>query len=606
MFENRRLRLRTAVLYAVGILLAALLLYLIVMWLMRDALLANAKDVLRTQATLSVANPDLVTAWKENDADTLHLLLLQWAGDSGGELIALSAEGQVIARSLPEDARSQYEGLERTADGAPIVTVAARVQDGTTSLGYLRWTLPLTDYVQRFNTLAWQVALAIGCAALLIILLMYLEVERAARLLRRITTRIERAAEQDFDGHVLATSPGELGDLAFAANRLVDRYRKASKRRAREKDRLTTVLTQMSAGVIILNETGMVRIINPAAAAMFQMSPAQATKLSFVQVVKDHRIAQVWQRSQRSDREETETLELGSNRSLRITVTPFLGGDANGHLVILQDFSAMRRLEKVRQDFVSNVSHELRTPLASITALADTLRDGALEDPPAAQRFLDSMQVEVDKMAQMVEELLHLSRIESGQLPLDLRTTNAHMLVQPAVDRLAAQAERAGIELSSDVPADLPAVTVDAERVQQVLINLIHNAIKFTPSGGSVMVSAQYEAQKAAVKITVRDTGTGIPVAEQARIFERFYKTDRSRSSGGTGLGLAIAKHTVQLHGGEIGVQSRDGHGSTFWFTLPADLRVSAGSAAVYPADPTANSVTYSQSESDTNEQDSD
>lgn len=581
MFENRRLRLRTTALYGLGIAVAALLLYLIVIWLVRGALLRNTQEVLRTQAALNVANPALVAAWETNDVAALHTYLQQWANDSAGELIAFDQDGRVIARSLEEDVSSQLEGRNRTAEGTPIITVAAPVSAGGEALGYLRWTLPIADYAQRLQTLAWQIGLAIGLAALLAILLMYLEVERAARLIRRVTVRLEHAASQDFDGHVLSVTPGELGDLAAATNRLVDRYRKSSKRRAREKDRLTTVLTQMSSGALILNETGMVRIINPAASTMLHLSPEEATRLSFVQAVKDHRIAEVWQRSQQSNSEETEMLELGPDRSLRITVTPFLGGDANGHLVIMQDLTAMRRLEKVRRDFVSNVSHELRTPLASITALTETLRDGALEDPPAARRFLDSMQVEVDKMSQMVEELLHLSRIESGTLPLQMRRCEVRTLVQPAVDRLMTQAERAGITLAAALPNGLPTVTVDVERVQQVLINLIHNAIKFTPAGGSVTVEAltPQEATSAApqVKILVRDTGPGIPAGEQTRIFERFYKTDRSRASGGTGLGLAIAKHTVLLHGGEIGVQSREGYGSTFWFMLPANPAILSG-----------------------------
>jgi len=594
MFENRRLRLRTTALYALGIALAALLLYLIVIWLVRGALLRNTQEILRTQAVLTVANPDLVAAWQAGDGPALHAFLQQWASDAGGELFGFDVEGQVVARSLPEETPSQFEGRTETPDGVPIVTIAAPVADGETPLGYLRWTLPLNGYAQRLNTLAWQIGLVVGFAALLAIVMMFLEVERAARIIRRVTARLEHAASQDFDGHVLSVTPGELGDLAAATNRLVDRYRKASKRRAREKDRLTTVLTQMSSGALILNETGMVRIINPAAATMLHVAPDEATKLSFVQVVKDHRIAEVWQRGQASNREESETVELGPNRSLQITVTPFLGGDANGHLVIMQDLTAMRRLEKVRQDFVSNVSHELRTPLASITALAEVLRDGALEDPPAARRFLDSMQVEVDKMAQMVEELLHLSRIESGKLPLQLRQSEVRMMVQPAVDRLATQAERAGIALSATTPDGLPTVTVDAERIQQVLINLIHNAIKFTPEGGTVVVEVvPPEPGARFVKVLVRDTGPGIPPNEQSRIFERFYKTDRSRASGGTGLGLAIAKHIVHLHGGEIGVQSREGHGSAFWFTLPANPAVELTTAT-------------SAKESDADEQDSD
>ncbi len=249
--------------------------------------------------------------------------------------------------------------------------------------------------------------------------------------------------------------------------------------------------------------------------------------------------------------------------------------------MILQDLSAVRRLEKVRRDFVSNVSHELRTPLASLAALVDTLRDGALDDPPAAQRFLDRMEVEVDKMTQMVQELLELSRVESGQLPLRLSPTTVQQVVSPAVERLSTQAERAGVALKVELPDDLPRIVVDSERVQQVIINLVHNGIKFTPSGGSVTIRAALDAARPGMLvISVRDTGVGIPADNLSRIFERFYKTDRARSGGGTGLGLAIAKHTVLAHGGSIWVKSREGEGSDFMFTVPVEAAAADAVAA--------------------------
>jgi two-component system phosphate regulon sensor histidine kinase PhoR len=391
---------------------------------------------------------------------------------------------------------------------------------------------------------------------------------------QRLTELVERALAQDFEGHVLEGRTGELEPLTQVTNRLVDKYRKASKRRAREKDRLYTILMHMSNGALILSQMGRVRLINPAAAEILHITPDEATRKSFVQVVWDHRIAEVWQRCQASGAEETESIELGGDRFVRVTVTPFLGGDAAGYLVILQDLSIMRRLEKVRRDFISNVSHELRTPLASVAALVDTLRDGALDDPPAAQRFLDRMEVEVDKMAQMVAELLELSRVESGQLPLRLSPTTLQSIVNPAVERLATQAERAGLALAVELPAGLPNVVVDSERTQQVMINLIHNAIKFTPSGGVITVRAEREAERPGMLVVcVRDTGVGIPAANLPRIFERFYKMDRARSGSGTGLGLAIAKHTIQAHGGEIWVTSREGKGSSFYFTLPIEVR---------------------------------
>lgn len=202
-------------------------------------------------------------------------------------------------------------------------------------------------------------------------------------------------------------------------------------------------------------------------------------------------------------------------------------------------------------------------------ALVETLRDGALDDPPAAKRFLDHAEYEVDALTQMVEELRELTRIESGMVPLRLSPTPVSDVVLPPVDRFRRQAERHDLSLIVDLPDDLPPVMSDASRAQQVVGNLVHNSIKFTPEGGTVTIRAKLGGDEPVVVISVQDTGTGIPASELPRIFERFYKADQSRSSGGIGLGLAIAKHLTQAHGGRIWAKSKGGKGSTFYFTLP-------------------------------------
>jgi two-component system phosphate regulon sensor histidine kinase PhoR len=199
----------------------------------------------------------------------------------------------------------------------------------------------------------------------------------------------------------------------------------------------------------------------------------------------------------------------------------------------------------------------------------ETLRDTALDDPPAARRFLDRADHEVDALTQMVHELLELSRIESGKVPLRLAPTALADVVLPQVDRLRPQAERNNLSLEIDLPADLPLVLIDGLRIQQVVGNLMHNAIKFTPEGGAISVTAEVEEGGADVIVAVKDSGVGIPAGELDRIFERFYKADRARSGGGTGLGLAISRHLVQAHGGRIWARSKEGKGSTFYFTLP-------------------------------------
>ena len=409
-------------------------------------------------------------------------------------------------------------------------------------------------------------ALAIAGTMLLIAAL-----DLSAWRVRQITSTVKQIAAGDLDARAPAHGVGDIGALSCAVNSMAERLERQSRKRNRERDRLHTVLHVMTDGVIMLNKHGYVSIINPAAARILNVKSDEALNRSFVQVVRDYRIAEIWLNCIKYNLEQSSTLELTNEAYVRIIVTPFLRGAANGYLVLMQDLSHLHRLETVRRDFVSNLSHELRTPLASIKALVDTLRDGAIEDPPAAQHFLERMEIEVDEMAQMVQELLELTRIESGQAPLRLFPTAVASLVEPAVARLQAQAERANLTLNVVLPPDLPEVMVDADRVRTVILNLVHNAIKFTPPGGYITVSARPapDMNPEAIVISVADTGIGIPAEDVPRIFERFYKADRARSGGGTGLGLAIAKHTVQAHNGQIWVESTENVGSTFSFTLP-------------------------------------
>jgi two-component system phosphate regulon sensor histidine kinase PhoR len=221
----------------------------------------------------------------------------------------------------------------------------------------------------------------------------------------------------------------------------------------------------------------------------------------------------------------------------------------------------------MRREFVANVSHELRTPLASIRLLVETLEAGAAQDAEVAASLFRQAVAEIDHLTGLVDELLDLARLESGHLVLQLDERDPGELLVRAADRLRPQSERAGVELRVASSAGIGLVRVDQGRIEQALLNLIHNAIKFTPAGGTITLSA--EARGELVRLAVADTGVGIPAEELPRIFERFYKRDSARRSPGTGLGLAIAKHIAQAHGGAIGAESTPGHGTTIWIDLP-------------------------------------
>ncbi|MER3419370.1 MAG: PAS domain-containing sensor histidine kinase, partial [Chloroflexota bacterium] len=251
---------------------------------------------------------------------------------------------------------------------------------------------------------------------------------------------------------------------------------------------------------------------------------------------------------------------------VQATASPVAGGGGWDMLLILHDVTEVRRAEITRRDFVANVSHELRTPLAGIKAVVETLRDGAIHDPPAAEEFLSRVDTEVDRLVQLVEELLQLARIESGA-ELVMAEVEPRDVLAGCVQRFAHMAERAGVTLILDLPPELPRLPADAARLDQAVGNLIHNAIKFTPPGGTVWVSAATDG--AVLRIQVTDTGQGIDPADLPRIFERFYVADRARAGRGTGLGLAIVKHVARAHGGTVTAESTPGRGSTFTISLP-------------------------------------
>ena len=238
--------------------------------------------------------------------------------------------------------------------------------------------------------------------------------------------------------------------------------------------------------------------------------------------------------------------------------------------MVLHDVTELRRLEQVRTEFVANVSHELRTPLTAIHGYLETLLDGALEEPENARRFLEIVFRHTERLGRLTDDLTDLSNIELGRISLRLEPTRLHEVADSVLTIIAPRAVSEAVTVDATLPPDLPEVMVDRDRLAQILINLIDNAVKYTPKGGHVRVEGRGVGQ-GMVEVTVRDTGVGIPKADLPRLTERFYRVDkaRSRELGGTGLGLAIVKHLVLAHGGELHIDSELWKGTTVRFTLP-------------------------------------
>ncbi len=245
--------------------------------------------------------------------------------------------------------------------------------------------------------------------------------------------------------------------------------------------------------------------------------------------------------------------------------------------IAIEDLTELRRLERARRDFVANISHELRNPLASIRLLVETLEDAIDTDPEQAQTFVEKIETEVQNLTELVSEILELSRIESGQVPMSIEPIEAEQLVREVMARMLTQAQRHRVTLRTEIEQGKTLVAADSRQILRVMVNLVHNAIKFTLSGGMVVIGTRLEESGSTQAFFVRDTGIGIRPEDLPRIFERFYKVDQARSKidfigpggGGSGLGLAIARHVVEAHGGRIKAESVVGQGSTFTFMLP-------------------------------------
>ncbi len=321
--------------------------------------------------------------------------------------------------------------------------------------------------------------------------------------------------------------------------------------------------------------------------------------LTLDQLISDRAILELVQRSIQFDSPvEEECTREGTGTSWKVSVKPlmhkprktrisqqnnFLKKTYRYFAIAIEDLTELRRLERARRDFIANISHELRTPLASVRLLVETLEDAIDTDPDQAQTFIEKIETEVQNLTELVSEILELSRIESGQVPMNIEPIEAEQLVREVMARMLTLAQRFRVQLHTEIEQGKTLVSADSKQILRVLVNLVHNAIKFTPSNGTVVIGTRLEEGGNMQSFFVRDTGIGIPPEDLPRIFERFYKVNQARSKadfiggpggGGSGLGLAIARHVVEAHGGRIRVESVIGQGSSFTFALPVAIHV--------------------------------
>ncbi len=414
---------------------------------------------------------------------------------------------------------------------------------------------------------AWPAWAAFGVGTIGVTAITAVLLAPRLRHLRQATAAAESLAAGGFEARVPAAD-NEFAPLASALNTAGATIGAAMDALRQERAQLEALLNASSDATVAIDRSGAVVYLNDAAKQMFTAAGDQSVGRPFIEVVRDHDLNELLvAAAQRGERSVRVVAYGQTQRWLQATAVHIDDAGAWAALAVFHDLTEVRRLEGMRRDFISNVSHELRTPLSGIRAAAETLQEGAIDDRPAAIEFMGHIQREVDRMTQLVEELLELSRIESGAAPLHFAPLDASMLVIDTVKRFARQAERAGLALTAETTDGGLPIIGDGERLERALGNLVANALKFTPAGGSITVKARPDDGQIAISVT--DTGIGIEPEPRGRVFERFYKADRGRGDGGTGLGLAIVKHIALAHEGNVSVESRPGHGSTFTMRLP-------------------------------------
>lgn len=394
-----------------------------------------------------------------------------------------------------------------------------------------------------------------------------------ARPIARMNRMARELARGNLDVGIEVTSRDEIGELARSLNSMARSLKQMVAELAAEKQRSSAVLASMADGIVAVSQQGEVLLFNRAAEAIFGMPSDAAVGRHAVSLPNLREFWPLFQQCLQTG--DPLSLQVDARRpgskvlSVYICPLPDIAQGEVGAMAVFHDLTEVRRTEEARRRFLADVSHEMRTPVAGIKGAAEVLRGGAVDDPTARDRFLSALEREADRLSSLLDNLLELERIDAGQLSLRLEPVHLRSLVEELAEELSRRTADKNLTLTIDVPNHLY-VSADFTKMERVLLNLLDNAVKYTERGGRIRVGAQREGNH--VRISVSDTGIGIPEDDLPHVFERFYRVDkaRSRRMGGSGLGLAIVREIVEAHGGKASVQSRLGEGSVFSVEFPA------------------------------------
>ncbi|MFC4812085.1 two-component system histidine kinase PnpS [Paenibacillus sp. GCM10023250] len=548
--------------------------------------------------------------WKQGSPDALYDYYTDEANHlkdiTDTRITFIRSDGVVLGDSdhdprTMDNHSTRKEVLEAKKDGIGRTTrysdtikqnllyVAMRVHPDDPNSDIIRLALSLEKADESVKRI-WA-ALLLGLVVLfaLAALISYRVARGLTRPLEQITKVSKRIKNLDYRARVAVKSNDEIGELGQAINAMAEGLQVQMTRIHQNEQQLASVLDNMINGVVMIDASGKIVLLNRRAEEVLGFSASELVGQHYASAKQQYELSQIIQEAlERKEHLRDEvTFYFPEERLLDLNLVPIFednehNGEFGGVLLVLQDVTAIRRLERMRSEFVANVSHELKTPVTAVKGFAETLLGGAVDDPELARSFLQIIYDESDRLNRLIGDILELSKIESRRVPLQFSPIELSSFVYKTIELMGAEAVRKQIRVSANVEAGLY-VEADEDRLRQIVMNLLANGIAYTSEGGSVSITVEpvhdpnlsldedgqenYEH----IRIHISDTGMGIPKKDLPRIFERFYRVDkaRSRSSGGTGLGLSIVKHLVELHKGTITVESRVGIGSTFTIELP-------------------------------------
>lgn len=508
----------------------------------------------------------------------------------GVAVLVTDTEGEVVitaTRYRSERGTRLPDGeMERLRAGETVVRTYydAAVKENVFSVSMPIWVqgrmagavvvrAPLAGMAATLRGIRYELGRAALIAIILSLLVGLTLSRRISGPVRDVTRATRALASGNYGVSVPVRGSDELADLASSINELSARLGETINALTREKSQTQAILASMAEGVIATDTKGRVLLVNEPACRLVGLPQGSPQPQHVDELGQGSAIREALMGVLAQNRAVQQTVEAAHGTQLAVAAWPVrgVGGVSQGAVALLRDISEEVRQERNRREFLASVSHELKTPLTSIRGFLQALVEGVVSDPYQVSRYYRLMLEETLRLTRLVNELLDLSRIQSGTVRLRQEEVQIAELVQEAVDQMLPASDEKGVTLETQAEEGLPSLFADRDRIKQVLINLVDNAIRHTPGGGRVKVSARLQDGNF-IAVHVEDTGPGIPPEEQPRIWERFYKVDKSRrrTGGGTGLGLAIVKELVELHGGRVGVSSMPGEGADFWFLLPA------------------------------------